>query len=149
MRFIKKHLSLWRIVLIIGLAAIAIPIAVRVRATGRAVVNLRHENLAPPAANENEDTANSKAAAGRGVGRPQDDDYYDRRREYWDKRVERRLDRREEYLDDQTKDDDKDADAKDKDSKADADDDDDEDDNVDREVERRREYWRKRLDRDW
>jgi hypothetical protein len=44
----------------------------------------------------------SKAAVGPGVARPQDD-YYERRREYWDKRIERRLDRREEYLDEQTR----------------------------------------------
>ena len=46
--------------------------------------------------------------------------------------------------------DDNDADAKD--SKADKDDGDDEDDSVDQEVERierRREYWRQRLDKDW
>jgi hypothetical protein len=150
MTFIKKQLSLWRIVLIIGLTAIAIPIAVRVRATGIAAVNQRHENPAQPTANETEDNAKhstgSKAAVGPGVG-SQDDDYYERRREYWDKRVERRLDRLE--------DEDEDADAKDskaakdKDSKDAADDEDDEDDDVEKEVERRREYWRKRLDKDW
>lgn len=158
MRFIKRQLSLWRIVLIIGVASIGIGIAARVRATGIAVVNQRHENSAQPTANENEDNAKpgreSTTAIRRGVGRPQDD-YYERRREYWDKRVERRLDRREEYLDEQTRDDDKDADAKDskatkdKDSKNAADDEDYADDDVDKELERRREYWRKRLDKDW
>ena len=147
---IEKQLSWWRIVLIIGVAAIAIGIAARVRATGIAVVN-QLENLTQPTANDTEDNAkhskDSKAGVGRGVGRPQDD-YYERRREYWDKRVERRLDRREEYLDSQTKDDDEDA-AKDKDSKDAADDEDDADDDVDKEVERRREYWRKRLDKEW
>jgi hypothetical protein len=98
----------------------------------------------------------SKAALGEGVAPPQDI-LYDRRSQYWDKRVLRRLESREEYLDEQTKDD-NDADAKD--SKAakdkgqkskDAADDEDyaDDDNVDKELERRREYWRKRLDRDW
>ena len=152
MRFIKNQFSWWRLVLIIGVAAIAIGIAARVRATGRAVVNQRHENLAQPTAGDSEDHAkrskDSEAAVGPGVGRPQDD-YYERRREYWDKRIERRLDRREEYLDEQTRDDKDDADAKDKDSKDAADDEDDEDDNVEKEVERRREYWRKRLDKDW
>jgi hypothetical protein len=152
MKTIKKHLSLWYIVLIIAVAAIAIPIAARVRATGIAVVNQRHEDLAQPAANENDNNAkrskDGKAVVDRGVVRPQDD-YYERRREYWEKRVDRRLDRREEYLDRQTKDDDEDADAKDKDSKNAADDEDNADDDVDKEVERRREYWRQRLEKEW
>ena len=38
MRFIKKQMSLWRIVLIIGVSAIAIPIAARVSPTAIAVV---------------------------------------------------------------------------------------------------------------
>ena len=154
MKFIKKQLSLWRLLLIIGVAAIAIGIAARVRAT---VIPSRHENLAQPTAGEDHAKHSNlrKTAVVRGVGRPQDD-YYDRRREYWDKRVERRLDRREEYLDEQTRDDKDDARAKDKDSKDAADDEDDADDVVDKDVraredsiERRREYWRKRLDKDW
>ena len=166
MRLIKKQLSLWRIVvLIIGVAAIAIPIAARVSRTTKAVVKERQAYLDRQATAGNEDgyskhSKDNKAAVGRGVGRPQDDDYYERRREYWDRRVERRLDRREEYLDEQTGDDNEDADVKDsknskdnkavkdKDSDA-ADDEDDADDEVEREVEKRREYWRKRLDRDW
>ena len=169
MRFIKKQLSLWRImVLIIGVAAIAIPIAARVSRTTKAVVKERQAYLDRQATAGNEDgyskhSKDNKAAVGRGVARPQDDDYYERRREYWDKRVERRLDRREEYLDEQTGDDNEDADAKDsknskdnkaakdkdKDSKDAVDDEDDADDDVEREVEKRREYWRKRLDREW
>src|SRR6476659_10449225 len=137
MKFIKNQLSLWRNLLIINVSAIAIGIAARVRATGIPVVNPRHENLAQPTAGDNEDHAKhsnlGKAAAGRGVGRPQDD-YYDRRREYWDKRVERRLDRREEYLDGQTRDDKDDAGAKNKDSKDAADDEDDSDDVGDKDV---------------
>ena len=158
MRFIKKQLSLWSIVLIIGMAGIAILIAARVSPTAKAVVKERQDYLAQKTTAPNEDayakhSKDSKAAVGLGVARPQDD-YYERRREYWDKRIERRLDRREEYLDEQTQDDDKDADAKDskakrKDSKAAADDEDYAEDDVDREVERRREYWRKRLDKDW
>ena len=46
MRFIKKQLSLWRIVLIIGVAAIAIPIASRVSPTAIAVVKERQDYLA-------------------------------------------------------------------------------------------------------
>ena len=158
MRFIEKQLSLWRIVLIISVAAIAIPIAARVSPTAIAVVNQRHEYQSQPTANTNEDadvkhSKDSKAAVGKGVAWLQDD-YYDRRREYWDKRIERRLDR--EDLDDETGDEKGEADAKDskdkKDSKADKDDGDDEDDSVDQEVERierRREYWRQRVERDW
>jgi hypothetical protein len=164
MRFIKKQLLLWTMVLIFGVAAIAIPSAARVSPTAIAVARERQDHLAQLTSNANEDAdakhskakhSKDKAAAGLGVAR-QDDDYYDKRREYWEKRVERRLDRREEYLNEQTGDDD---DAKDskagkdkKDSKADKDDADDEDDSVDQEhdeLERRREYWRKRLEKDW
>ena len=150
MRFIKKQLSLWRIVLIIGAAAIAIPIAVRVSPPAIAADKEQQGYLNHQTTAHNEDayakhTEVSKAAVGPGVAALQDD-YYDRRREYWEKRVERRLD--DEDLDETV--DDNDADAKD--SKADKDDGDDEDDSVDQEVERierRREYWRQRLDKDW
>ena len=162
MRFLKKQLSLWRIVLIIGMAGIAILIAARVRSTAKAVVKERQDYLDQKTTARNEDayakhSKDSKAAVGLGVARPQDD-YYDRRREYWDKRIERRLDRREEYLDEQTGDDKEDADvkdakdskaAKDKDSKDAVDDEDYADDNVDKEIERRREYWRQRLEKEW
>ena len=161
MRFIKKQLSLWRIVLIIGVAAIAIPIASRVSPTAKAVVKERQDYLDHQTTADNKDayakhSKDTKAAVVPGDARPQDD-YYERRREYWDKRVERRLDRREEYLDEQTLDDKDEADTRGKkDSKADKADADDEDDSVDQdvkrqedEIERRREYWRKRLDRDW
>jgi hypothetical protein len=162
MRFLKKQLSLWRIVLIIGMAGIAILIAARVSSTAKAVVKERQDYLDQKTTARNEDayakhSKDSKAAVGLGVARPQDD-YYDRRREYWDKRIERRLDRREEYLDEQTGDDKEDADvkdskdskaAKDKDSKDAVDDEDYADDNVDKEIERRREYWRQRLEKDW
>jgi hypothetical protein len=140
--------------------SLAIPIAARAGANGIAAAYQLQENFAQPTANDNEDNANrskaGKAAVGPRVALPQDD-YYDRRREYWDRRVERRLERREEYLDEQTLDD-KDADAKDsqdsksakdKNSKDAVDDEDYADDDVDKEIERRREYWRKRLDRDW
>ncbi len=77
--------------------------------------------------------------------------------EYWSRRVERRLDRRQEYLDQQTGEDKDDKDSKDsKDSKEAADDEDDADDIVDKDAkeqqdiyEKRREYWRKRLDDEW
>ena len=112
MRFLKKQLSLWRIVLTICVAAIAIPVLARVRVSTKAQV--------------------------------------DDEEEYWSRRIERRLDRRQEYLDRQTGEDKDDAEAKDsKDAKEDADDEDDADDIVDKDIERRREYWRKRLDDEW
>jgi hypothetical protein len=179
MRYLTKQLSWWRIVLIIGVAAIAIPIAAHVSSTAKTVVKERQGDvrqkldLQSAAGNEdatdnhskakhrkaNHSKANhskaSKVAVGLSVALLQDI-LYDRRSQYWDKRVLRRLESHDEYLDEQTADD-NDADAKpnkdskatkNKDSKADADDEDFADD-TDRELERRREYWRKRLDRDW
>jgi hypothetical protein len=146
MTFIKKQLSLWRIVLVVGVAAIAIPIAARVSPTARADVKASQDCLDHQTTAHNEDgysehSKDSKAAVGLAIARPQDD-YYDRRREYWERRVERRLDHEEDMDED-------DEDAKD--SKAGKDDDDDEDemDRHEEELERRRDYWRKRLDDEW
>jgi hypothetical protein len=164
MRFLKKQLSGWYIVLIIGVAAMAIPVNSRVSSTAEAVVKERQAylDLQRTADNENADdkhskakhSKESKAAAGLSIA-PLQDILYDRRSQYWDKRVLRRLESREEYLDEQTKDD-NDADAKDskaakdKNSKNAADDEDyADDDNVDKELERRREFWRRRLDKEW
>ena len=82
MRFIKKQLSLWRIVLIIGVAAIAIPIASRVSPTAKAVVKERQDYLDQQTTADNEDaddkhskaknSKESKAAVGEGVALPQD-----------------------------------------------------------------------------
>ena len=152
MRFIKKQLSLWRVVLIIGGSAIAIPIAARVSPTAIAVHKERQDYLDQQTTADNEaadDTHSkakhskeSKAAVGPSVALPQDL-LYDKRSRYWDQRVLRRLERMDE--------DDNDADAKD--SKADKDDGDDEDYSIDKdkedELERRREYWARRLDDDW
>jgi|GraSoiStandDraft_46_1057282.scaffolds.fasta_scaffold505479_2 hypothetical protein len=70
--------------------------------------------------------------------------------DYWARRIERRIERREEYLDRQNGDDDEDADDEDsKDSKATADDEDDAGDTGNQEVERRRGHWRERLEREW
>jgi hypothetical protein len=171
MRFLTKQLSVWRIILIIGVAAIAIQIASRVSSTAKAVVKERQDYLDLQSAADKEDaddkhskvkhskakhSKESKAAVGLSVALLQDI-LYDRRSQYWDQRVLRRLERQDEYLDEQTLDD-EDADAKtnkdskaakDKNSKAAADDDEDFADDNDKELERRREYWRKRLDRDW
>ena len=108
MRFIKKRMLLWRLVLIIAMTVIAMPIPAGV-------------SVATKAQSDEE--------------------------EYWSRRIERRLDRRQEYLDRQTGEDD--ADAKDSKDSKDADDEDDVDDITDRDIERRREYWRKRLDDEW
>ena len=164
MRFLKKQLSGWYIVLIIGVAAMALPVNSRVSSTAEAVVKERQAylDLQRTADNDNADDKHSKAkhskeskAAGGLSIAPLQDILYDRRSQYWDKRVLRRLESREEYLDEQTKDD-NDADAKDskaakdKNSKNAADDEDyADDDNVDKELERRREFWRRRLDKEW
>ena len=162
MRFIKKQFSLWRVVLIIGGSAIAIPIAAGVSPTAIAVHEERQAYLDQQTTADNEDaddthgnakhskaknTKESKAAVGPSVGMPQDW-LYDKRSRYWDQRVLRRLERMDE--------DDNDADAKDskaakdKNSKDAADDEDyADDDNVDKELERRREFWRRRLDKEW
>jgi hypothetical protein len=174
MRFLTKQWSWWRVVLIIGVAAIAIPIASRVSSTAKAVVKDRqgdlfqkldqkldqkitaHHEDAYARHSKAKQSKESKAAVGLSVALLQDI-LYDRRSQYWDQRVLRRLERQDEYLDEQTLDD-EDADAKtnkdskaakDKNSKAAADDDEDFADDNDKELERRREYWRKRLDRDW
>src|SRR5687768_17613014 len=156
MSVIKKQLSLWPVVLIIGGSAIAIPIAARVSPTAIAVHKERQDYLGQQTTADNEDandidathSKDSSAAAGEGVALLQDL-LYDRRSQYWDQRVLRRLEGRDEYLEEQTKDD-NDADAKD--SKADKDNKGGEDDWVverDEEIDRRREYWSKRLDDDW
>jgi hypothetical protein len=161
MRFTKKQLSLWRVVLIIGVAAVGMAVAARVSPTATIVnerQDYRHQQTA--AVNKDadaKDSADSKAVVGKSVALRQD--YYDRRRQYWEKRVDRRLERREEYLDRQTANENK-ADSKNgkKDSKAvaedeeediAADDEDAPDDTAEREVDRRREYWRKRVEKEW
>jgi hypothetical protein len=172
MKLIKKQISLLRIVLIIGVAAIAILIASRVSSTAKPVVKERQDYLDLQSAAGKQDaddkyskvnhshakrSKETKAAVGLSVALLQDI-LYDRRSQYWDKRVLRRLESHDEYLDEQTADDNEDADAKDskdskaakdKNSKAAEDDDEDFANDNDKELERRREYWRKRLDRDW
>lgn len=148
MRSIKKRLSLCRLVLVTGAAAIAMPIAARVGSPSSAVVIERQAYLAQPTANDKGDTnvkgpSDDKAAVGRSV--VLQDDYYDRRRRYWEDRVERRLDE-EENGDDEDAKDSKDSKAKDDEDKADSNDKEDSEEDV---IERRREYWRDRLDREW
>ena len=94
MRFIKRQLSLWRVVLIIGGSALAIPIAARVSPTAIAVHQERQDYLDQQTTADNEDaddthSKDSKAAVGEGVALLQDL-LYDKRSQYWDKRVLRR-----------------------------------------------------------
>ncbi|MCM3903303.1 MAG: hypothetical protein ND866_16490, partial [Pyrinomonadaceae bacterium] len=103
MRSIKKQLALWRIVLIIGVSAIAILSAARVSPTAIAGHQERQDYLAQQTTADNEDaddihSEDSKAAVGEGVALLQDL-LYDRRSQYWDQRVLRRLERSDEYLD--------------------------------------------------
>ena len=143
MRFIKK----WRVVLVIGIAAIAIPIAARVSPTQTEFVMERTAPVYQQIADnieiaETSHTNNSKAGVSHRVTPPQD--YYDRRREYWEDRMEGRAD----YLEQEDGNDEDSAGSEDgKDSS-----DDDAGDSMDEEeemIEKRREYWRDRLDRDW
>ena len=152
MKVIKDQFALWLIVLFVGVAAVAIPMAASVDADTIAVVKQRQIQAEQQAANANEGPAairnkySKPGVVGRGVAWRQD--YYDRRRKYWEDRIDRELD--DEEFDDE----DKDADSKDKkDSKAAKDDKDDSaESDLDQEeelIERRREYWRDRLDREW
>jgi hypothetical protein len=124
--------------LIIGLAAVAIPIMANAgRNTSTAISKLQ----ADPAKHAANDHGIAIAALGKGLVHPQD--YYDRRREYWEKRLERDLDDSDEHGDDDS--------ADKEDSKADKDEakDDDSTDKEEDSIERRREYWRERLDKEW
>ncbi|PYT01757.1 MAG: hypothetical protein DMF63_02630 [Acidobacteria bacterium] len=148
MRSIKQ----WRFVLIIAVVVIAIPIAASVGTTASTIVEKRSADLSQQIRTDVvEETpvaksASTKSTVRRGVTLPQD--YYDRRRQYWEDRMERRAD----HLEPEDGDDDA-ADSDDgKDNEDSAGSDDDEGDSMDDEeemLEKRREYWRDRLDRDW
>lgn len=159
MKFINKS----RIVLSISIAAIAIPIAAHVGVSTIREVNEHQTHSSQQFGNKVKGTVvkrgstQAKTVVAHGVVRPQD--YYDRRREYWEKRLERNLEYEDEFGDDESGDDADKADAKDskesKDSKKEKESkkaSKDEDDEVDQEAEmyeRRREYWRERLDDEW
>jgi len=124
------------IFLIVGLAALAIPIAAKVDLSKPTVVS---ELQVSPANHSGNDHYNAgKAAVGKGLAKPQD--YWDRRREYWERRLESDLDESDENMDDE---------SADKNDKADSKDSKESDDPEEEAIERRREYWRQRLDRDW
>lgn len=166
MRFMKQPM-LWRILLIVSAAFIAIPIAAHVGSNATAVVNDRQASASTESRAENEharvsDTARTNVVVAHVAKLPQD--YYDRRRQYWENRVDRRIERRQQYIDDQvdreesrgsSKNSSKNNRSNSAASNDDEEDDEDEDDaggpaddEGDR-VERRREYWRQRVDRNW
>src|SRR5688572_23091903 len=112
MRSVKDQFAPWPAVLLIGIAVLAISVAVRVASPATTSTGERYDPPEQRFAGPNEDTdANEdrvhKTAAGGSVESRQD--YYDRRREYWEDRLDRSLD--DEDLDDETGDD-KDADSK-------------------------------------
>jgi hypothetical protein len=140
MRYIRNV----NVSLIIGLAAVALPITANVGNGPKAVIHQSKEYFAKQSAKINHEST-AKTVVNAGIVRPQD--YYDRRREYWEKRMDRRLEESDEYMDEE------DGDKNDKaDSKDSKEEDDSADSDADREeeaLERRREYWQRRLDRDW
>jgi hypothetical protein len=142
MKFIKNQFSLWRIVLFVGVMALAIPIAASLSPTVTAVEE-RHEYLVPQTGINTEPTETkhggaTKATAGKGAAQGY---YWDRRRRYWEDRIENDLDDEDTGDDDADKTDSKEDDAKDDDGFT--------DEEYDR-MERRREYWRQSLeDEDW
>jgi hypothetical protein len=147
MRFINR----WRIVMIIAIVVIAIPIAARVSPTQPALVmdrqaKVHQQTTAYTEAGAIADTKSVNAGIRRSLTPPQD--YYDRRRAYWEDRMERRA----EYLEEEDGNDDDSADSddgKDEDSAAADDDEGSSMDDEEELIERRREYWQQRLDRDW
>ena len=144
MRFINK----WRIVLIIAVVVIAIPIAARVSPTQPVLVvdrqaKVYHQTAAYSEVAKTAPINNSKAGVGHRAAPPQD--YYDRRREYWEDRMEGRAD----YLEQEDGNDEDSADSKDSEDSAKGDDDEGSVDEEEEMIEKRREYWRDRLDRDW
>ena len=160
MRSIKKRIALWHIVLIVGIAAIAIPVTAHVSSSAKALVNDPQVNLVSQNSDDNSSVAakigtTSKVAKNSRIttlepGSPgHRQDYYDRRRQYWEDRMDRRIE--EEDMDDDDGEDKEDSKDK-KDSKSDKDDEDDSADKEDKErdvYEQRREYWRQRLEREW
>ena len=138
----KKQLMLVHLVLMIGIAGAAIPMASGVEVEKTAIV---HQDLVQAKEQLPQETVGRDSAV-RGPVAAQDD-RYERRRRYWEDRLERELD--EEEGPDDGADEDK-ADSKEsKDDKAKKDDKGDSDEEVEREIEQRREYWSRRLDRDW
>ena len=151
MRSIKERLALWHIVLIVGITAtIAIPAATaHIGSTKATIVTEQPEHISQQTGSDNLNAYaghpnTPRVAVARSAVPPQDD-YYQQRRQYWEKRLDGRLDHQD--LDEDTGDD-----GDDKNANAGDDDDDASDKNADSEeeaFEKRREYWRERLDEDW
>jgi hypothetical protein len=139
MRSIKRPLALWHIFSIVGIAAIAMPVAARVYLPAKAAVNEQRVRLDQHIGNHNEAVtkdgkepiASKRCPTVRQGARRLQDDYYERRRQHWERRLDNRLDEEEN---------------------GDENDNDFADEDVDKQqdvYERRREYYRDRLDEDW
>jgi hypothetical protein len=143
--------SLWRTLLIIGVAVIAIPVTARISSNTPTFVPEQQANIYSRVESTEDQHANKDSVPNLAPGHPQGlpQAYYNRRRQYVEDRVERRIDRRQEYLDRQTGDDEDSAGADDEDGG------DDEDASSDRgydeedRIESRREYLRDRAERRW
>jgi len=140
-----KRLTVFKVLLIAAMAFATIPVISNMSAGAREhlAVNLAGKDAAyrPPFSVMVPRMTREHPA------KPQDD-RYDRRRAYWEERLERELDDEESLNGD-----DDETSAKDtKDSKAKKDEADTDDDSADKEhdeVEQRRDYWRKRLEKEW
>src|SRR5580765_4036421 len=96
MRYIKKM----NIFLIVGLAALAIPITANVARNTPTVVS----ELPVSSANHSDNDHHNVGKAAVGKGRVQPQDYWDRRRDYWERRLESDLDESDENMDDENAD---------------------------------------------
>ena len=92
MKFIENQFSLWRIVIFVGVTAIAIPIAASLRPSVTAVEERQEYLVQATGVAEDTDSksgGDSKAVVGKSVVQ---DYYWDRRRQYWEDRLEDDLD---------------------------------------------------------
>ena len=155
MRSNRKNSVLRRVLLIIGLALVGISIASHVASRAQEPSDELQVNLSPPTQNvfTGASAVDERKAVSVAIRRTAPaQSLYDRRRRYVEDRVERRLDRRQEYLDRQSGGDDEDEDSGGDDSDMGDDDSSADDEDLDAEVERverRRENWRQRVDRNW
>ncbi|HKP70873.1 MAG TPA: hypothetical protein VJV05_16410 [Pyrinomonadaceae bacterium] len=156
MRFTMNRPMLWSVVLILGFTAVAIPIGARVSLTSSHLVHDSQESFGQRTPLKNETAPGKVSGKTASVvytsGAPQD--RYERRRQYWENRIDRRIESRQRYMDDQVDREDKAGRNNDDDDDDDEDmgDDDDDDSGADEEmdrIERRRENWRNRVEREW
>src|SRR5437868_3405365 len=111
MRSINNRIVLWHIVLIVGITAIiAIPVATaHIGSTTATIITEQPDQISRQTRSNdlNGDAGHIKAlkaAVAKPVGHPQED-YYEQRRQYWEKRLDGRLEHRDEYLNEQSGDD--------------------------------------------